>query len=145
MWSAEIVLVCALSALGRAPSTLPPIQLVDTRPPGVSPSAEGFVRTGEHRIYLLTNTPVFRAAQKSDTKCAAFREIRKIASVIVHEEWHLRHPGDEKGAYSAQLTMLAAMGIGYTHPVFMDVRRAMIKVLEQQQRQQAERTLLARR
>ena len=142
MWSAELVLVCALSALGRAPSTFPPIQLVDTRPPGVSQGAEGFVRAGEHRIYLLTTTPVFRSARASATKCSDYRSVRKIASVLIHEEFHLKRPGDEAGAYAAQLTSLGAMGIDYTHPVYVEVRRAMVKVLA---RERPERIQLARR
>jgi hypothetical protein len=141
MWSAELVLVCALSALGRAPHTLPPIQLVDIPARGVSPLAEGYVRTGEHRIYLLTNSPVFRAARHSNDRCGDYRAIRKIASVLVHEEFHLKHPGDEEGAYAAQLTALAAMGLASSHPVYVDVRRAMLKVLE---RNRPDRLLLAR-
>jgi hypothetical protein len=78
---------------------------------------------------------------RSDTKCSAYRELRKIASVIVHEEWHLKRPGDEEGAYAAQLTTLAALGIGYTHPLFVEVRRSMQYVLA---RQRPERTQLAR-
>ena len=142
MWSAEVVLVCALGVLGRAPNTLPPIQLVDTRPPGVSRHAEGFVRTGEHRIYLLTDTEAFRSVRNRTVRCDDSRAVRKIASVIVHEEFHLKHPGDENGAYAAQLTALAMMGIDYTHPVYVSVRRSMIATLE---RQRPDRTLLARR
>ena len=142
MWSAEVILVCALGVLGRAPSTFPPIELVNTRPLGVSAHAEGFVRSGEHRIYLLTNTEVFRSAQASDGRCGDFRAVRKIASILIHEEFHLRHPGDEKGAYAAQLTALASMGIGYTHPVYVGVRRSMLATVE---RQRPDRTLLARR
>jgi hypothetical protein len=141
MWSAELVLVCALSALGRAPSSFPPIELVDTRPPGVSPHAEGFVRAGERRIYLLTSSPVFRSAQVSDVRCGDFRAVRKIASVLIHEEFHLERPGDEAGAYAAQLTALGAMGIGATHPLSQGVRRSMLKVLEANR---PDRLLLAR-
>jgi hypothetical protein len=142
MWSAEIVLVCALSALGRAPSTFPPIALVDTRPPGVSNSAEGFVRAGEHRIYLLTTSATFRDALAADTRCGNYRAVRKLASVLIHEEFHIRQPGDEQGAYTAQLTALAAMGLDYAHPVYVEVRRAMLKVAA---RQRPERSQLARR
>ena len=140
MSSAELVLVCALSVLGRAPSTFPPIQLVDTRPPGMSPGAEAFVQTGVRKIFLLTTSEVFRAAQ-ARTKCSAYREVRKLASVLIHEEWHILHPGDEEGAYVAQLTTLASLGLGYSHPVFADVRRSMQQVLA---RQRPDKTRLAR-
>ena len=142
MWSAEIVLVCALSALGRAPSSFPPIELVDIRPPGVSSTAEGFVRHGERRIYLLTNSITFRDAMASDTRCSNFRAVRKLASVLIHEEFHIRKPGDERGAYAAQLTALSAMGLGYTHPVYAEVRRSMLAVIE---RERSDHALIARR
>jgi hypothetical protein len=142
MWSAELVLVCALSALGRAPSTFPPIALVDVRPPGVSSTAEGFVRPGERRIYLLTNSTTFRDAMASDTKCSNFQAVRKLASVLIHEEFHIKRPGDEPGAYAAQLIALEAMGIGSSHPVYVSVRRSMFAVIE---RQRQDRMMLARR
>jgi hypothetical protein len=141
MWSAEIVLVCALSALGRAPSSFPPIELVDSRPPGLSPVAEAFVRTGERRIYLLTTGAVFQAARRADNRCGDYSAIRKLASILVHEEFHIRRPGDERGAYMAQLTALAAMGLDYAHPVSVGVRRSMIVAME---RQKPDRTLARR-
>ena len=46
MWTAEMVLVCALALLPRGGDTLPPIVLLDTRPPEVSRHGEAFVRSG---------------------------------------------------------------------------------------------------
>jgi hypothetical protein len=51
--------------------------------------------------------------------------IRKIASVLVHEEWHVRHGSDEAGAYAAQLTTLVALDAGPGHPVYYEVTRSM--------------------
>src|SRR5688572_27723829 len=106
MWTAETVLVCALALLGRPAHTLPPIQLLDVRPPDVSARAEGFVRDGERRIHLIAATPTFVEARRATTRCGQLQALRRIASVIAHEEWHVRHPGDEAGAYHAQLMAL---------------------------------------
>lgn len=124
MWTAESVLVCALALLARSADSLPPIVLLDSRPPDVSMHAEGFVRNGEPRIYLLTDTVSFEHARRSPFHCGALQALRKIASVVIHEEWHLRHPGDESKAYTAQLKALADMGAGPGNPVHLEVWRA---------------------
>ena len=54
----------------------------------------------------------------------------KIASIIVHEEWHLRHGPDESGAYHAQLTALAAMGFDEHSWSTGSVKRSMLAVLQ---------------
>jgi len=36
--------------------------------------------------------------------------LRKLASILVHEEWHLRHGADERAAYHAQLRELLRLG-----------------------------------
>ena len=50
----------------------------------------------------------------------------KIASILVHEEWHLRNGADERGAYLAQLTALAALCFNADSPVYWAVKRAML-------------------
>jgi hypothetical protein len=125
MWSAAAVLVCALDILGRSPATLPPIMLLDTPLRGVSPGIEAFVPVDGDTIYLMTSSAVFRAAQESRLPCGALGALRKIASIIVHEEWHVRNGADERGAYEAQLTALAAMGSGAGSPVYAEVSRSM--------------------
>jgi hypothetical protein len=45
-----------------------------------------------------------------------YSALAKIASIIVHEEWHLRHGLDEGGAYDAQLLTLTRIGLG-TRPL----------------------------
>jgi hypothetical protein len=125
MWSAAVVVVCALDLLGRSAGTFPPIELVDVAPPGASPFVEGFVQPGREAIYLVTSSPAFRAARASGQRCGDRSAVRKIASVIVHEEWHLRHGPDERGAYQAQLSALLTMGADFTTPVFAEVSRAM--------------------
>lgn len=129
MWTAETVLVCALALLARGPDSLPPIILVKSRPPDVSKYADGFVRHGDHRIHLLTDTDTFYYARRAGSRCGATQNLRKIASVVIHEEWHVRYPGDEPGAYLAQLSALIQMGAGPGNPVYMEVWRARRAVL----------------
>jgi hypothetical protein len=112
MWSAATVVVCALELLGRSAGTFPPIVLVDEPPRDASSYVEGFVQAGDPTIYLVTSSRVFRAAQSSRNRCGNRNATRKLASVIVHEEWHVRHGADERAAYLAQLTALTAMGAG---------------------------------
>ena len=49
-----------------------------------------------------------------------------IASVLVHEEWHVRHGGDEAGAYAAQQTTLIRLNAGPGTPLYHEVTRAML-------------------
>ena len=148
MWSAAAVVVCALDLLGRSAGTFPPITLVDVPPPAASRYVEGFVLPGVDAIHLVTSSPAFRAARMSAQRCGDRHAVRKIASVIVHEEWHLRHGPDERGAYQAQLSALLTMGADFTTQVFAEVSRAMRTVTNRRQvpaRGTAPRALLARR
>jgi hypothetical protein len=52
------------------------------------------------------------------------QSLRKIASVVMHEAWHLEHPGDEPGAYMAQLSALTQMGAGPGSPPYLEVWRS---------------------
>lgn len=138
MWTAEAVLVCALTLLTRGSGSFPPIVLVASRPPGVSPRAEAFARPGDRTIYLLTSTAAFRDARRARySSCGDTENIRKIASVLVHEEWHVAHGADEEHAYAAQLTALSAMGAGPGTPVYSQVRRSMRVALEEAKRDTA--------
>jgi len=132
VWTAETVLVCALALLARGAGSLPPIVLLESRPPEVSMHAEGFVRHGDPRIYLLTGTASFERARRATGRCGALQALRKIASVVIHEEWHVRYPGDEPGAYAAQLMALTEVGAGPGTPLYMEVwlaRRAVLRSL----------------
>jgi hypothetical protein len=132
--SANAVLVCALAVLGRSGRALPPIEFVQTPPADVSARAEAFVRTGDRRIFLVTSTSVFRRAQQAPQCLSSIGPMRKLASVIVHEEWHLNHGSDERAAYAAQLTALASMGAGPNSAVYHDVKRAMLAVSSRETR-----------
>src|SRR5687767_10092544 len=121
------VLVCALEMLFRSAATFPPIVLIDTRPADVSAAAEAFVRRNPDTIYILTSSFTFRAAEAGDRGA-----LQKLASILVHEEWHLKHGPDERGAYQAQLTALLSLGLRDGRPVFDEVRKSMLAVLAAQ-------------
>ena len=121
MTTAAAVLVCVLGMIGRP---LPPIVLLDERPHDASPNAEAFVRRNPDTIYLLTQTDVFYEAQRRN-----YRALRKLASILVHEEWHLRHGADERRAYEAQLYELLRLGESPDQPLYRGVMRAMRSVL----------------
>ena len=131
MWSAAAVLACALAMLGRSEHRLPPINLVDMAPSGASRNVEAYVTSGSDAIHLLTSSPAFREVARSRDKCEPREAVAKLASVLVHEEWHLRHGPDERGAYSAQLTALVALGFNEGTAVYGGVKRSMLASLRQ--------------
>lgn len=115
-----------------------PFVLVSALPSTVSPGAEAWTEFDEHgkgdRIFVYTRSRTFQCAsvsRRDQDGC-----LLKVASVIVHEAWHLRNGRDEVGAYDAQLVFLqmkeassflqvneaAAAGI-------LEVRRARDRVL----------------
>jgi hypothetical protein len=134
MASAALVVACALSLLGRSAGSLPPIALVDVPPSPVSRLAEGF--TDGRSIFLVTSSEMFRianaAAWRARPHCGDRLAVAKIASVIVHEEWHIRHGGDERGAYEAQATALLRLGFALESPLVRSVRASMQTVLKAQ-------------
>ena len=132
MWSAASVLVCVLDLLGRSAGSFPPITLLDVRPKDVSVQADAFVRAGDDTIHLMTSGPAFQRVQRSPRKCGNLDDVRRLASILVHEEWHVRHGPDERGAYEAQLTALIALDAGPGSPVFGGVVRAMVDTLARQ-------------
>lgn len=135
MWSAGLVLVCALDLLGRSARSFPPINLLDVRPGDVSAHADAFVRQGEDVIHLLTSAPAFQRVQRSPHKCGNHNDLRKLASILVHEEWHVRNGPDERRAYEAQLMALITLDAGPGHPVYAGVVRAMADARARQRRQ----------
>jgi hypothetical protein len=125
MWAAETVLVCALTLLHRSVHSFPPIEFVSVRPAYVSDNAEAYVLTGDTRIFLVTASPAFVRARRAVFKCGDLQALRKIASVLVHEEWHVRHGSDEAGAYAAQLGTLVYLNAGPGNPLYDEVTRSL--------------------
>jgi hypothetical protein len=127
MLSATAVVVCALGLLGRSSPGTVPIKLLDHAPPGASQFVQGFLTREPDTIWLVTSTSHFRDAQRGDPDA-----LRQIASVIVHEEWHVLRGPDEKGAYEAQLTTLTFLGASSN--LIGVVRKSMAVVLAEQKR-----------
>jgi hypothetical protein len=138
MLSAAAVLVCAIEVLGRSPRTMPPIQLVDIAPVGASADVEAYVWPGSGTISVVTSTPLFRTVQRSE--CRNMPSLKKLASVLVHEEWHVRNGSSEEGAYGAQLGALVKLGVDPASALFSGVVRSMQVVTK---RKQAERIVAA--
>lgn len=84
------------------------IVLIAALPVIVLPDAQAWTVSDEHgtgdRIFVYTRSRTFRcaSARRSDQDQCLLR----LASIIVHEAWHLRHGPDEAGAYEAQLAFL---------------------------------------
>lgn len=130
----SFVLVCALDLLGQSAGSFPPIHIVQ-RPADASPHATAFVRRDERAIYIVASSPLFSRlleANRHRQQCREPDALRLLASMIVHEEWHLRHGPDERGAYMAQLTQLGALGIGPGRWPYDAVRQAMAETQARQ-------------
>jgi hypothetical protein len=132
MTGAAAVLVCAIELLGRSPASMPPIEMVASPPLDVSPNADAFVRTDNATIHVVTSTAAFKNA-----RCGNRRSLLKLASILVHEEWHVRNGSDERGAYDAQLLTLLRLGEPLTSPVYQSVYRAMQTVMRAQKQAEA--------
>lgn len=130
MLSAAAVVVCALSVLGRSEQTMPQIVLVEAPPKHASIQAEAFVSLPDPRIYVVTTSPTFRDAMASRSGCRESGPMKKLASILVHEEWHLLHGRDESGAYYAQLTALLRLGVPPDNNTYRSVQRSMQAVLK---------------
>ena len=125
MWTAEVALVCALEVLGRSAGSFPPIELVATAPANASPGVEAYVGPRDKKIYLLTTSSAFRRLMQTQTRCGDVNAARKLASVLIHEELHIRENASERTAYEAQLVHLIRMGAGVGTPPYQEVFRAM--------------------
>ena len=134
MWTAASVLACALAVLGRSERNMPPIELIDIAPPGVSVGAEAFIQRDTGTIYLITSSSVFRTALTAHTHCTESMAMRKLASILAHEEWHVRHGPDERAAYENQLTTLLRLGLHPGSAVYREVQVSMLRVIEARKR-----------
>lgn len=134
MSSAAAVVACALSLLGRSERTMPPITLVEAPPKHASIQAEAFVSLPDPHIYLVTSSPTFRDAMAGRSTCSESATMKKLASILAHEEWHVRHGSDESGAYYAQLITLLRLGVPPDNNVYRGVQRSMQAVLKKRDR-----------
>ena len=141
MSSAAAVVTCALALLGESERTMPRMELVDVPPIGTSAQVEAFVRGPDRTIYLVTSSVVFQEAMRAREKCGDIMSIRKLASIIAHEQWHVEHGPDERGAYQAQLTTLIRIGVNPGTALYAGVVRSMQAVLKKQRAEKPELVL----
>jgi len=125
VWTAEAVLVCALTLLNRSERSFPQIHFVNEVPSDASAEAEAFTRINDRHIYLVTSSPLFQRLQRRADPCGDLNAVRKLASVLVHEDAHVSRAAGESEAYAAQLTTLTSLGAGPGTPVYSEVHRAM--------------------
>ena len=102
------VLDGALKLAGRHLYGHLPLALASELPPRLSLDAEAWTVFDEKgrgtHAFVYTHSRTFRCASlpgRDQARCQL-----KLASVIVHEAWHLLHGRDEAGAYDAQLVFL---------------------------------------
>jgi len=129
--------------LAGGAASFPPIEFVSRVPADVSAAAEAFVRINDTRIDVVTSSPLFTRLQRVADRCGDLTAARKLASVLVHEELHVRHAADEAAAYAAQLTTLASLGAGPGSPLYSEVHRSMMYTLSRP-RAKLERIMVVR-
>jgi hypothetical protein len=132
--AAATALVCALAALNRSEQSLPRIEILDTAPPYVSVGTEAFVRQSTRTIYLIATSRVVQEAAMRRDRCGDPAAVKKLASVLVHEEYHLLHGPDERAAYQRQLVALQELGLAPGSPVYHEVQMSMLRVIELRKR-----------
>lgn len=141
MDTAAIVVRCALSLLGLSPDTFPPIAVLNSRPSMVSPDADAFTASpgdGARVIYLIGPAPAFAAAMKGVQdrgECGDREPLQMVAGILAHEEWHVKHGSDERGAYLAQLRTLLLVGSGPSRWPYRVAQRSMRTVLAREKTQ----------
>ena len=99
----EMIEAVRLLLLGT-PSINMPVTFTSRAPENASPGVEGWTMVAEgsgQGIYIYTQSETFRCAMRGDRQCRL-----KLASVIVHEAWHITHGPDEAGAYAEQIVFL---------------------------------------
>jgi len=119
----------AIRLLRWSGDDLPRIQVVDARPRDATPNAQAWIRVDpEGRvvpiIFVLADTEVYRDAARGDYQAKV-----RLAGVLAHERWHLRHGPDEIGAYTVQLSTMEYLNANTMH--LAQVRQALRWVKEQ--------------
>jgi hypothetical protein len=125
----------ALDLLKWSRDHVPVIEVVEVRPPRVSPLAEGWTLYNEDgsalpTIYVAGWSRLYRAALANGLD--VHYEMIRLAGVLAHERAHIDHGQSEESAYIAQLITLErlrAHDIDLAH-----VRRALEAVTRQQRR-----------
>jgi hypothetical protein len=100
----------ALSLAGVGVAKLP-IELASLPLAGTTPGVEAWTTYGDTekgaQIFVYTESEIFRCASR-DRRAHQCR--LKLASIIVHEIWHLKYGASEADAYQAQIMFLIQNG-----------------------------------
>jgi len=105
--------VLILAGLDRANL---PITLATAAPASASYGVEAWTSYDAHgcgeRIFVYTGSDMFRCASRplSMRQC-----LLRLASVVVHEAWHLENGRDEEEAYEVQISFLLRNGAATEH------------------------------
>ena len=105
--------VLTLAGLDRANL---PITLATAAPASASSGVEAWTSFDAHgcgeRIFVYTGSDMFRCASRplSMRQC-----LLRLASVVVHEAWHLENGRDEEEAYEVQIAFLLRNGAATEH------------------------------
>jgi|KBSSwiStaDraftv2_1062776.scaffolds.fasta_scaffold50211_4 hypothetical protein len=132
MWTADVVLLCALELLGRPASSFPPIEFVRSAPADASKGVEAYVGPRDGKIYLLTTGSSFQRLLIARQRCGDTDAARKLASVLIHEDAHIREGATERAAYEKQLVTLMMLGSNVGSPPYQETFRAMQHTLHRQ-------------
>ena len=122
--------VLTLAGLDRANL---PITLATAAPASASYGVEAWTSYDAHgcgeRIFVYTGSDMFRCASRplSMRQC-----LLRLASVVVHEAWHLENGRDEEEAYEVQIAFLLRNGAATEH--VKAVRLAQQRVLAAERR-----------
>ena len=110
-------------------STHLPVALIDVFPNMGSPGAEAWTVYDESgngdRIFVYTGGRTFQCA--SARHAVEYQCLLRLASIIVHEAWHLKNGPDEAAAYDAQVLFLESQRASDLH--ILDIRRSRSRVL----------------
>jgi hypothetical protein len=110
-----------------------PITLARVAPASASTGVEAWTSYGAdgnvEQIFVYTGSDMFRCARWP----FGMRQCQiRLASVLVHEAWHLEHGRDEADAYEAQIAFLMRNGAATEH--VKAVRLARNRVLAAERR-----------
>lgn len=144
MWTAAMALVCALGMLNRSEASMPRIEILDRAPAYVSTGTEAFVQRNPDVIFIIASSAVVRDAVNGRGECGDRYAVKKLASILIHEEAHLRYGDDEERAYYRQLIALIQLGLGPESRVYRDVQQSMKTVLQARKRNRPDLVIATR-
>ena len=113
-----------ITLLGWFGDDVPRFEVVNVKPANTAANVEAWVRFVDGVaipiIYVRADTAVYR-----DAAAKNYQALVRLAGILAHERWHLRHGRDEVGAYEAQLSTMEYLHADTVHlaAVRMALRR----------------------